>query len=465
MNCKMLNSILKIGKEKIIFISIFIYGLIMMFLIPTWQIPDESTYLWMIGMSIENEEFSEILMNSVGIHNDDIIFDYSEKIDIDEQERAMLKKPDYNKKDVMPKGMNLSIIKHLPATMGILLGILFGLPTYWVLQMGELASLVFYVLICYIALKLMPIKKELLAMFMFVPIVIQQAGSLSYDAVLIPLCFLFISYVLNLKYTKDNISIKDFVILILIWAVISYIKLPYCFLGLLVFVLPLEKICIQLKEIKINGDVIKKWRILALLMLSIIMLSVIFVLKSNFWIQLVLTVFAEWKIVIYLLWQTIETWYEFLIVSSIGNFGWLDTPICFGIAIITYIAFLIVSLFNSGNDKKNIIKKWDAFVIWGTAVVLTFFSSIALINHTIMVTLYGSESATETYNLREALYQIPYIGGLQGRYFIPFLILFFLPLPQIKRINKKRMFIIIAIFEGLYLAYIVGLLLNRYWIY
>ena len=80
-----------------------------------------------------------------------------------------------------------------------------------------------------------------------------------------------------------------------------------------------------------------------------------------------------------------------------------------------------------------------------------------------MVTLYGSEFVSGTYDLREALYQIPYIGGVQGRYYIPFLILFFLPIPQIRRINKKVSTMAVITFEVCFLVYILYVLFVRYW--
>ena len=102
--------------------------------------------------------------------------------------------------------INVAVIKHLPATIGIYIGIIFGLPAFWVLQLGELFALLFYSYICYKALQIMPIKKNMMAWFMIFPMALQQAASINYDAVLIPLCYLFISYMLYLKYEKTYID-------------------------------------------------------------------------------------------------------------------------------------------------------------------------------------------------------------------------------------------------------------------
>lgn len=460
---KMISLIKKNKKEKIFAICMFMYGLVMLFIIPTWQTPDEYTHLQIIGKSIKNEEFAELIEDSMKLDYKRMIYNSSEKADISQQLKAMVKKPDYSTKDVKPKGIQLNIIKHFPSTVGILLGILLKLPTYWVLQLGEIFALLFYVFVCYNSMKLMPLKKELFAMVMLIPMALQQAGSIGYDAVLLPLCFFFVADVFYLKLEKEEIVLSDFLLLGLIEIIVFYIKMPYCLLILLILILPLEKIHVRIFKFKIDKERIKKCRIPMITFLLVFVICGIYTLKDNFWIQLVLGVLEEWKRTLYLVYQTVKVWHEFLIVSSIGNFGWLDTPINYGIAILVYIMFLLIAFVNGDEKENSLLSIWDRIVIWGTGILLTFFTTIALINHTIMVTLYGSEFVSGTYDLREALYQIPYIGGVQGRYYIPFLILFFLPIPQIRRINKKVSTMAVITFEVCFLVYILYVLFVRYW--
>ncbi len=108
--------------------------------------------------------------------------------------------------EMLPKAIHISVIKHLPATLGIILGILLGMPAYWVMQFGEIFLLIFYVYICYLSLKLMPIKKEVMALLMLFPMAIQQASSINYDAVLLPMCYLFIAYIFYLKFEKKKLQ-------------------------------------------------------------------------------------------------------------------------------------------------------------------------------------------------------------------------------------------------------------------
>ena len=317
---------------------------------------------------------------------------------------------------MLPKKITVAVIKHLPATIGIYIGIIFGLPAFWGLQLGELFALLFYSYICYKALQIMPIKKNMMAWFMIFPMALQQAASINYDAVLIPLCYLFISYMLYLKYEKTYIELRDIMGIILIWGIITYIKIPYILFIILIFILPLDKIHINLGFCKINAQIIKSVMVPISIGAILLVFVGVYIFRKVWFVQIIYGFVIEWKRAIYLLYATGRTWGEFLFVSTVGNLGWLDTPICLGVAIIVFLIVIMFATVYNANDEKH-IKLKDALIIEGTAIILCLFITIALTNHTIMVTLYGSEFAEETYEIKEALYQIPYIGGLQGRYY------------------------------------------------
>lgn len=448
--------------EKKIATLMLILGFTILFLIPTWQIPDEYTHLKVIGDAIYNDNFASLLAESVNIDGS-IMRNYDKKVNIQEVQSALSSSPVYDKTDMMPRGISLSIIRHLPSTLGILFGIILGVPAYWALQLGEIFSLMFYVCICYVALKIMPIKKEMFGMILLMPMAMQQAGGIGYDSVLMPLCFLWVAYIFYLK-TSESICLKDFIYLLLLIGIITYIKMPYCFLILLVLILPIDKIHFHIGKYNIDGTEIKKYRFLLLGVAVIGAIAVVYLMRENYWIQLVLGLMKEWRRTLYLLEATGKTWSGFLITSSVGNFGWLDAPIIPAVAVIVYVILMITSVVNSDSQEAKILTRWDKMIVWGTWCVLCLFTALSMVNHTIMITLYGSESALETYDIHTALYQIPYIGGLQGRYFLPYICLLFLPLPQLKQVNKKRAWVALYIFEILLFAYIIYVLLARYWL-
>ena len=173
---------------------------------------------------------------------------------------------------------------------------------------------------------------------------------------------------------------------------------------------------------------------------------------------------VEWQRGVYLIQQTIYTWHESLVISSIGNFGWLDTPVSFVFALAVYFVLIIEAIIIDDENVKIKFSGKDRVVIWGTAGVMALFVLMSMVNHTIMMTLYGAENLDVTYEIREALYQIPYIGGLQGRYFLPFLVLFFIPLPQVYQIKEKRASVFLYSVILVTIIYVTTIVLLRYWV-
>lgn len=450
--------------EKLTVTLIIIFGIIMSFLVPTWQTPDEFTHIWMIGDSLRIRNFDKKIEESIALDRERVEFNYDEKIDINDQIASFTARPTYSREEMLPQGVSITLIKHFSATLGILLGILIGIPTYWVLQLGELFALLFYAIVCYYALKLMPIKKEVLAVVMLFPMALQQAASLNYDAVLIPICFFFVAYIFHLRYSNEKVGIKQIVITLCLGGIITYIKLPYMLLFFLIFIIPLEKIKICIGHKIICWKLIKKIRIPLLILLGFIALIVIYLVRHNLWIQIVYGFMIEWRRGLYLFVETGKTWGDFLVISTVGNFGWLDTPMFLG-SVISVIVFLVmVSLVKNDGQKECHLRKWDVFIIIVTIVTITAFTTLSLVNHTITVTLFGSEATSNTYSIREAMYQIPYIGGLQGRYYLPFVCLFFLPYPRVIQVKKEIVNALFIVLEIIIYIYVVWMLLNRYWI-
>ena len=53
----------------------------------------------------------------------------------------------------------------------------------------------------------------------------------------------------------------------------------------------------------------------------------------------------EWKRGIYLLTATGSTWTDFLMTSTVGNFGWLDTPMLFSVVIVIFVVLAFSPLY------------------------------------------------------------------------------------------------------------------------
>ncbi len=126
-------------------------------------------------------------------------------------------------------------------TLGITLARILGLGFIPMIIFGRIANLLLYVVLVYIAIKIMPIYKTAFTVMALTPIPLQLAGSFSYDTLVISLCFLFIAYIFNLTYNKEKIEIKDIIILSLIAGCIAPSKTVYIAVVGLCFIIPVNK--------------------------------------------------------------------------------------------------------------------------------------------------------------------------------------------------------------------------------
>lgn len=451
-------------KEIRLFILVaLLIGVIMSFMICAWQTPDETTHLYLIGYHTNNPEFSQNLINSLGMDCGRIEWDENASVDFGQLKSAMVKKPDYTVSEMIPKGFQLPLVRFLPGFLGIELGILLHLPTFWVLQLGELVSLLFYVFICACGLKVCPFKKGVMAIFMLAPMMLQGAGSISADAVVVPLIFWIICYVFHLRFEKEEITVWDILKLLGAWLIVTYMKLPYTFIILLGLMLPIKKYHLRFGKFEIEESFIKRVRIPFFVVLMLGIVFGVYSYRNNPWVQVMYGVVVEWKRTIYLLICTVKSFTGHLVVSSVGNFGWLKAPVAKWFAVLFYVVLFGYSLVGTDGSRKR-FSRWDRCVIWVTFIMLSLITVFSMVNHTIMITLFGSEQANETYNIRQALYQIPFIGGLQGRYFVPFLSLFFMQIGSFEIIDKKVTKIVLYTFGALVYVYIGYILIQRFWI-
>lgn len=459
----MIKAAFKDKEIRIFFIVAMLIGIAMSFIISPWQVPDEQTHLYYIGGAIKCEEYDLRIEQSLGMDKRRVEWIVTEKTDWDQFVNALTKAPDYEVSEMLPQGFSLYAIRYAPAIIGMELAVILNLPTLWVLQFGELFALLFYVFVCSVALKLCPMKKPVMALFMIAPMMMQGAGSLSYDAVAVPLLYWIICYVLYLRFEKEDITFKDMLLLILPWIWMSYIKVPYALVVLLGLMLPLNKFHVKIGKLEINEAFIRKYRWIALAVVIVLVAAVLFIFRENVFIQVLYGVVTEVGRTIYLLGYTFITFYKELLVSSVGNFGWLNAAVCLEFAVIFYVVIFAITIFGKDNSKK-IMTRWDRGVIWITFLMMTLITVFSMVHHTICNTYFWGDVANATYDIREYLYMIPYIGGLQGRYFAPFISLFFVGFGSTEKLSKKVTTIVIGAFLLITYIYVFYILLNRFWI-
>ncbi len=125
--------------------------------------------------------------------------------------------------------------------IGITVARLLGLGFVPMIILGRLANLAVYTALVWLAIKVMPIHKNTLAVLALTPIPLQLAGSFTYDTLVIALCFLFTAVVFSCAYQKEKVGFKDVAAMAVLAALIAPGKTVYIVVAALCFIIPLEK--------------------------------------------------------------------------------------------------------------------------------------------------------------------------------------------------------------------------------
>ena len=101
----------------------------------------------------------------------------------------------------------------------------------------------------YISIKKIPFGKILLAVYLMIPMMLQQATAISVDSLMNAIIIFFISYILSLMFNNENLKKKEIIILLVLSAFIGLSKVTYIpLLGLGLILLIRKK---DLKIIKV----------------------------------------------------------------------------------------------------------------------------------------------------------------------------------------------------------------------
>ena len=315
---------------------------------------------------------------------------------------------------------------YIPQAIGLWVGrILFNSPMM-MMYFGRILNLLAYLAIVYTALKIVPVKKNLFYLMALLPMSINQAATLSGDSMIISSALLFTAYILHLAYGNvEKIKFKHVLTTIVIGIFIGVSKVVYLPMVLLFLIIPLRK----------------------------------FIDKKDF-IKKLLAVIAGFMIP-YLIWNWL----------NLANLSIPDVRTHAGVLpkgqiafILThplqYIKVLVDSVINLGEGKF--------LGMLGTVVVIYHYSTPDIVIYSffflmIFFGLMSDETDLTLYKWRKIdklimvfimlvvlllIYTALYVGytpvghsivnGIQGRYFIPVGIFFFLSMSNHQFINKNK---------------------------
>lgn len=130
---------------------------------------------------------------------------------------------------------------YLPQAIGIVVARILHMNNSWLLMIGRLFSLFSYTAIVYLAIRITPRGKWIFYWISQLPIAIELAASYSYDSMSNAWVYLFVAMVLYYALEKTSISLKDQLAILFICLLGMPIKAIYLPLVLLLAVVPKEK--------------------------------------------------------------------------------------------------------------------------------------------------------------------------------------------------------------------------------
>ena len=265
------------------------------------------------------------------------------------------------------------------------------------MYMGRLANLLVWILLVYMAIKIIPVHKWVLMLLALMPMTIFQGASLSADSFTIGVSFLLIAFILKLGFDEDLIVKRDIYILFLLSLMLALSKPVYVVLMALIFIVPASRF-----ENK------KKMFLTFTLLFGLVLTAATIwnILASGFYVsfQPQVSVQGQTEFILTepftalsaILNSLALNWKDYLLMF-VGNLGWGDTPLPFSLICI-YVFMLILTAILDKSEVK--IKFKDKLVF--SLVFLSLFTSIFVLEY-LTWTPVGKTV----------------VDGVHGRYFIP----------------------------------------------
>lgn len=467
-------------EEKIFLLILLTFGILILFLTPPMCTPDENTHFanaYSIGYGnifpeVHEEQIgryiSKTIAEFIGENNTKYAGNLNEKYSFTEYYFDSWL-PNTDEEMIFWDMGNLSVINpagYLISAFGIwsgrilcrILGDEYATP-YNLLLFARLFNAAFYMIVGYFAIKMTTLLKRTMLVILLMPMSIFLGVSVSYDAILIPVCALFFSSTFRMILDKEHdvITKKDIGITIFCTFFMLGIKTAYAPFLLLLLLIPIEKFGTKKRYITCVAATLFTG-ILVYLGYKIALNAVMgeYHLPENPLIaEQKQYFFSHLYMIPKIVLQTLHDNLLFYIQSFYGKLGQLDTNFALPIASVFYIMLGLVVI----NDMFSISIKIERNIrVLDFLMVLISIGGIFLamyLNWTPLVLEIGGNT----------------ISGVQGRYFIPVFLFMCIPfmngmLLKNKRLYKKGREIslfcceVLAINSGILTCFILFL---RYW--
>lgn len=348
-------------------------------------------------------------------------------------------------------------LSHIIPAIGITVARILHFNSIQAYTLARLFNLLVYIIIIQLALSIIPKYKEIMFVFAINPMAMQQATSLSYDALINSMSILFVSIIIAHLLNESQITWKDVGILTIIIIMFGPIKPVYIAHVLLVLILPL---------VVYKGKMDKTTKFVS--MALVVLLAMFIVSKATPLLNGLNISSAETNSVVS---AEIENQVVEKIIYNPEKYSALDVMR----APVKFAGILVRSL-----HEHFIIRFEEMFGYNPSYEVYTFEPMIFVYAIALLMCIYNDESDSVCLNNKIRIgismaaliesglvicagflmtnYGSNFIQGVQGRYFIPCLFLLLLSIKSDKVIIKASRFSICILVMTVYLYNIVALM-------
>ena len=451
----MLQKILK--KPELVFVLIAsLFGVLSAIMMPILEVPDENQH-FQVSYAIfsENRKVGDDMVFSDGmlvkqVEDGNYWSNFTEKnsaaddgVAINTGSRVFDQKTPASIFDIM----------RLPQALGVLVGKAIYPSLGIMVLMGRLFVLAVFIVAMYFIIKKLNYGKWALVFIATFPIVIQQAASLSYDAINMVAIFAWVAFCINLATQKTRISLRQILIGVGLALFILASKSNNVLLFVLLLALPLTLISPTALYKKLQSN--KYWLLIKIVSISfiiIVLLAAVYVIQlklvggNTFDPKLLGSVLLKTY-----LWGDLEL-IDVTTIGTVGQFGNFYYHLPMWTVILTYIVLAIVML----SEKIPNVSRRFALVSLGL-----FFASVVLIS---VGMYYGWAIQPERLGPGATV-----TDGIQGRYFTPLLILLLAPIAYIQKYikitvkNPKIIPVLVTVMSVLLLSLYIAQTFREFW--
>lgn len=313
------------------------------------------------------------------------------------------------------------------SAVAITIARLFNLSSVYLFYLGRFANLALYVVLIWLAYRITPIGKNAVMVLSLLPMSLHLAASYSYDAFIIPMSFLLTAECLRAIKSKGKIAKREVVQITVTAALLAPCKVIYVLLAFLALFIPNERFGGRRRGYRIK---LICCALIAAFLILVKLGDVVSTIggvsqdssgldyrgaESGYFYSVSDVLNSPIKFAIILL-RTLDT-YGFYYLSTLigGSLGWFQGEIAApGFIVVAYFVLIIYSMLASSDDCGELCQSVKA-----TGIAIFIIGSLAV---------FASLLFSWTFNTEQI------ILGVQGRYFIPYLMLLLVSL------RPKRLF-------------------------